>query len=85
MKNTIKVLLKWLAWFVICFVVIYVAVFFGGWKLFESKDPILIEIGCALVLSVFLTIINEVVTGLEKRIAALEERMKDLERSSNEK
>jgi hypothetical protein len=80
MKGTLRILLKWTAWFVVCFVVIYLIVFFGGWKLFESGDPIMLEIGLALILSVFVTIINEVVTGLEKRIAHLEDKIKELEK-----
>ena len=79
MKKYWKAMLKWAVWFVICFVVIYLIMLFGGWKLFESKDPIFVEIGAALILSVFVSIINEVITGLEKRIKHLEEKIKELE------
>lgn len=79
MKNKIKTFLRWLAMFLLCFVVIYLCVFLGGWKLFESGDPILMEIGVALVLSIFFFAINEVVTGLEKRVEYLEERINKLE------
>ena len=79
MKDKIKLLLKWAGIFVLCFVVIYLFVFFGGWKLFESGNPILIEIGVALVLSFFLFIFNEIVTDLEKRVKSLEERLNELE------
>ena len=79
MKGICKILLKWVAWFLVCFIVIYLIVFFGGWKLFESGDQVLTEIGVALILSVFVTIINEVITGLEKRITHLEEKIKELE------
>ena len=79
MKATLKILLKWAAWFAVCFVVIYLIVFFGGWKLFESGDPIMLEIGLALIISVFVAVINEVVTGLEKRIKSMEEKIKELE------
>ena len=51
----------------------------GGWKLFESKDPIFMEIGAGLILSFFVAIINEAITGLEKRIKQLEETVKKLE------
>ena len=80
MKKYVKFLLKWVAWFVACFAVIWLIVFFGGWKLFESGDPILGEIGIALILSVFVSAINEVVTGMEKRIKSLEEKIKEMER-----
>lgn len=79
MKNKIKLLLRWAGIFILCFIVIYLIVFFGGWKLFNSGDPILIEIGVALVLSIFVFAINEVVTNLEKRVKSLEERLKELE------
>ncbi len=79
MKEKIKLLLKWAGIFVLCFIVIYLLVFFGGWKLFESGDPVLIEVGIALVLSFFVFVFNEIVTGLEKRVKALEERLKELD------
>lgn len=50
-----------------------------GWKLFESGDPILIELGVSLVLSFFVFVFNEVVTGLEKRVRTLEERLEKYE------
>ena len=43
MKDKIKLLLRWVGIFLLCLIVIYLFVFFGGWKLFESGDPILIE------------------------------------------
>lgn len=82
MKNKMKLLLKWLGIFILCFIVIYLVVFFGGAKLFESGDPILIEIGVALVLSIFVFAINEVVTNLDKRVKYLEERLNKLENKS---
>ena len=79
MKEKIKLLLKWAGIFVLCFVIIYVFVFFGGWKLFESGDPILIEIGVSIVVSFFAFIFNEIVTDLEKRVKSLEERLGKIE------
>ena len=64
--------------FLLCLIVIYLFVFFGGWKLFESGDPILIEVGVAFVLSFFVFVINEVVMGLEKRVKTLEDRINKL-------
>ncbi len=80
MKNKIKLLLRWGGTFLLCLIVIYLFVFLGGWKLFESGDPILIEIGVAFVLSFFVFIFNEIVTGLEKRVKSLEERINELEK-----
>ena len=80
MKDKIKLLLRWVGRFLFCFIVIYLYVFCGGWKLFESGDPILIEVGVAFVLSFFVFVINEVVMGLEKRVKTLEERINELEK-----
>ncbi len=79
MTHKMKRLLKWAGVFVLCFLVIYLIVFFGGWKLFESGDPILIEIGAALVLSIFLFAFGESIEALEKRVKTLEERLNQFE------
>lgn len=79
MKDKVKLILKWAGTFFLCFVVIYLFVFFGGWKFFESGDPILIEIGVALVLSIFIFAFAQVITALENRVKGLEERIKELE------
>ena len=79
MKDKIKLVLKWAVAFIICFIVIYLIVFFGGWKLFESGDPILIEIGVAFILSFFVFIFYEIVTWLKKQVESLEKRIEELE------
>ena len=79
MKKKAKMLLRWLGVFLLCFLTIYLIVLFGGWKLFESGDPILMEIGAALVLSIFFFAINEVLTTHEKKIKDLQEHIKKLE------
>lgn len=79
MKDKFKSLLRWAGTFILCFIVIYLTVFFGGARLFESGDPILIEIGAALILSVFVFIFSEMISGLEKRVKSLEERLMELE------
>lgn len=76
----IKKFLRWLGSFVLCFITIYLIVFFGGWKFFESGDPILIELGAALILSIFVSAANEVTTDLENRVKSLEEKVKTLEK-----
>ncbi len=81
MKDKIKLLLRWAGIFLLCFIVIYLFVFFGGWKLFDGGDPILIEVGVAAVLSFFVFVFGEVVTRLEKRVKALEERINELEKN----
>ena len=85
MKDKIKSLLRWAVIFILCLNVICLFVFLGGWKLFESGDPILIKVGVAVVLSFFVFIFNEVVTGLEKRVKSLEERIAELEKKEQDK
>ena len=79
MKNKLKLLLKWAFVFLVCFIIIYLIVLFGGWKLFESGDIIFIEIGVALVLSVFVFAFLETVSLQEKKIKNLEKRIEELE------
>ena len=79
MKAKLKSILKYLVVFFLCFIVIYLVVFLGGWKLFESNDPILIELGAALILSIFINAINEVLIKQENKIKSLEQRLSQLE------
>ena len=79
MKSKLKFFLRYLAVFAACFVIF---VFFGGAKLFESGDPILIELGAALILSLFVTVLLSVCEAQSKRIDALEKRVKTLEELS---
>lgn len=85
MKSKLKLLLLWLAEIAVCFAVIYLVVFFSGAKLFESGDPILIELGAALILSVFLSVILHAMEAQSKRIDALEARIQMLEAAAPEK
>ena len=84
MKNRLKAFLRWALTFVFCFVIIYLIIFIGGWKLFESGEPILMELGVALILSIFVFAANEIVTTLEKRIDSLEARIDELEKKHPE-
>ena len=83
MKSIFKPILFWLAVFAVCFAILYLIVFFGGAKLFESGDPILIELGAALILSLFVTVLLSVCEAQSKRIDALEKRVKTLEELSD--
>jgi hypothetical protein len=60
-------------------------VFIGGWNLFESDDPILMEIGVAFILAIFMTAINEVLTQHQNKIKALEEKIAELDKSLSSK
>lgn len=53
MKNKMKLLLKFVGVFVLCFIVIYLIMFFWGWRLIETGNPILIEVVFAAILSIF--------------------------------
>lgn len=79
MKEKLGLLLKWALSFIICFLIVYLFVFFCGWNLFESNDPILIEIGVSLVISIFVFSLYEIVNKLEKRITQLEKNINELE------
>lgn len=81
MKSKAKMLLRFCGCFVLCFLVIYLIVFVGGWKLFESGDPILIEIGVAFISSLFFFAFNEVIITHDKKIKDLEKQVKMLENS----
>ena len=80
MKEKIKPLLRFIATFVITFFVVYLFVFFVGWKLFESGDPILIIVGVAFVLSFFIFFFMEIILAFEKKIERLEARIDELEK-----
>lgn len=78
MKEKTLIFLRWICSFIGCFIVLYSIVFVGGWKLFESNDIILIEIGASLILSVFVFVILEVMQMLYKRIEKLEKQIEEL-------
>ena len=50
------------------FIVIYVLIFAGAEILFESGDPILLEIAAAIVIGVLITIIYEAKTDSDEKI-----------------
>ena len=79
MKNKMKLLLKFAGVFALCFIIIYLIMFFWGWKLIETGDPVLIEVVFAVILSVFLCAFGEAGSALEKRVKSLEERLKEFE------
>ncbi len=82
-KNTLRLLLILLGSVVATFVFIYLFVFAGGWKLFESGDVILIEIGASVVIGLLfgalLAGMDSMVRDYDKKIAELEKRVEELE------
>lgn len=83
MKEKLKFLLGWAISIAITFGLIYWFVLWGGWKLFESGDPILIELGAAIVIGTVVFLMFGVTRAMEKdyssKIADLEKRIEELE------
>ena len=86
MKKGLQYLLRLLLCAVLCFVVVWLIVFAGGWKLWESGDPILMEILAALILGVLLcgTLcgFEEMWQAQRRRIEELEARVAELEQTA---
>lgn len=82
-KQRFKMALHLLICIVACFICIYLFIFVGGWKLFASGDPLLIEIGVSLWLGVIIWIMFEQSRAYEKKFLELEQRIAELEREGN--
>lgn len=81
-KNTRDMLLHLLVSIIICFVVIYVFIFFGGWRLVESGDVVVLEFVAALALGFVFWIMYEITRSMEAKIKELEARIKALEKEN---
>ena len=81
-KNTRDMLLHLLVSIIICFVVIYVFIFFGGWRLVESGDVVVLEFVAALALGFVFWIMYEITRSMEAKIKELEARIKVLEKEN---
>ena len=66
----------------VSFCLIYLFVFFGGWKLLGSGDPILMEIAAALIIGFVFWIMFEVTKSYEVKLKELERRIEVLEGKS---
>ena len=89
-KQPIKVALRMLLCWIISFVVIYLLVFFGGWKLIESGNPILMEIAVSFIVGILLGIIVELSKYCEtefnkmaSQIRKLESQIEELSKKQN--
>ena len=80
MKQKLKLYLRWFISILFSFVCIYLFIFFGGWKLVESGDPIRMELAAAIVVGTILFVMNEVATAQDRKIKDLEERVAELEK-----
>lgn len=79
-KRNIKMGIHLIVSILVCFVVIYLFVFFGGWQLFEAGDPILLEIAAAIAVGFILWIVFEISKFHEAKIEELEKRIEALEK-----
>lgn len=77
-----RFILHFLICFVISFVCIYLIIFTGGWSLFESGDPILLEIAAAIVIGFIIWLIYELSGQFECKIKELEKRIEELEKTN---
>ncbi len=85
MKKSLKKFAKFMLIFAVTFVLIYLLVFVGGWKLFESQDPILMEIGISILVAIVLYIMDHLYANCNDRIEKLEKRIDELESLLNAK
>ncbi|MBQ8574528.1 MAG: hypothetical protein IJ447_00590 [Clostridia bacterium] len=85
--KSLKTILRAIFWILITFIFIFTFVFFGGYKFFESQNPILIEFGVSIILGGLLFSVFEGGRKFEKhydsKIAELEKRIEDLEHKNN--
>ena len=77
MKDKLKTVLRYLFWFVLSFVLLWVT---GIGLLFESIDPIRALVAFSVILTVIFEAINRVDVEARKKIEALEKRVEELEK-----
>lgn len=80
MKKTGKLILKYLITLAVCFGLIYAFVFCGLSDLFESDDPIQIELGFSVILAFFVTSFLEIISSLKNKIEDLDKRIESIEK-----
>ncbi|MBR2370471.1 MAG: hypothetical protein IKA82_00470 [Clostridia bacterium] len=83
-KQKVKIILHMPVCIVITFIFIYLTVFFGGWKLIESGDPILIEIAVSVIVGILLWIIYELSRYCEEKFDDLHKKIQELEKHIEE-
>lgn len=80
MKRKLLILLRIFACVAVTFIFIYLFVFLWGHKLFESGDPILIELGASVVIGGVVFLFLHLYELLYKKYEELEKRLKELEK-----
>ena len=79
MKSKLKSITAFILSWIISFVVIYLFVFFGGYKLFETSDVILKEIGVSFIISLVIFFALGLFKSNSDKISELEKRIEELE------
>ncbi|MBO5944834.1 MAG: hypothetical protein J6Q50_06035 [Clostridia bacterium] len=83
MKKLAKYILAWALCILVCFVIVFLYVFCGGWELFESGNPIKIEFGASVILGTIFFVVIDTIYELEKqheeKLKTLEKRIEELE------
>lgn len=77
MKEKLKTVLRYLFWFVLSFILLWVT---GIGLLFESINPIRALVVFSVILTVIFEAINRVDVDARKKIEALEKRVEELEK-----
>jgi hypothetical protein len=78
----IKYGLHFLICFIGSFISIYLVIFLGGWRLLESRDPILWEVAAAIAIGFIIWLIYEFGAFFERKIKELEKRIEELEKKN---
>lgn len=79
MKNNIESIIMLVASIIVSFVCIYLFVFFGGYKLLDSRDIILQEIGASVIIGVVVFLVFKSFKLNSDKIDELEKRIEELE------
>lgn len=77
MKEKLRTVLRCLLWFVLSFILLWVA---GIGILFESIDPLRALIAFSVILTIIFEAINRVDIDARKKIEVLEKRIEELEK-----
>ncbi len=76
----VKILLHFLISIIISFVFIYLVVFFGGWKLIESRNIILIEFALSVIVGIVVGIVYELSRYYDSKFSEMQNQIKELEK-----
>lgn len=84
MRKNLLFVLKWAGCVIVSFLIIFLFVFFGGHKLFESGNQIFIEICVAVLVGSLASFTITLCESNNKKIQELEKRIETLERKEKQ-